>query len=145
MTIFSSLFTVSVVRLFLSLGDPQCQHPRAQRQQVHRDERLQRGDHVHHWGRRLLPDPGPAQRAVLHCGPGHHLLQHHHPLPGVCAQGTEQGRQPALTAPAAGLWLPTLSHGGLSHSSFLHFLHCTHSFLMMNTIHITDSLENAGE
>lgn len=55
-----SLFPVPVVRLFLSLGDPQRQHPRPQRQQVHWHERLQRGDHVHHRGRRLLPDAGPA-------------------------------------------------------------------------------------
>lgn len=126
------LFTVSVVRLFLSLGDAQRQHPRTQRQQVHRDERLQRGHHVHHRGRRLLPDTGPAQRAVLHRGPGHHLLQHHHPLPGVCAKGTGSGWPALATGALTGVaGSPPLSE------TF------TCSFFVMNTIHITESLGNA--
>lgn len=69
------------------MGDPEREHPRAQRQQVHRDERLQRGHHVHHRRRRLFPNEGPAQRAVLHRGPCDHLLQHHHALPGLRSQG----------------------------------------------------------
>lgn len=80
--------TISVVWLLLSVGNTQREHPRPQRQQVHRDERVQRGHHVHHRGCCLLPDTGPAQRAVLHRGPGHHLLQHDHSLPGVCTKGT---------------------------------------------------------
>ena len=110
-----SLFTVPVVRLFLSLGDPKRQHPRAQRQQVHRDERLQRGDHVHHWGSRVLPDTGPAKRAVLHCGPGHHLLQHHHPLPGVRAEG--MGQPPTAHPHLPGIWPLAPSQGDCHVSS----------------------------
>lgn len=80
-------FTPPAFWLFPGMGDAEREHSGAQRQQVHRHECLQRGNHVHHWCCRLFSDEGPAQRAVLHRGPCDHLLQHHHTLPGLCSQG----------------------------------------------------------
>lgn len=78
---------VVAVWLFPGLGDKECQHPCSERQQVHWDECVQRGNHVHHRRSCVLLDAGPAERAVLHCSPGHYFLQHYHALLGVCAKG----------------------------------------------------------
>ncbi len=69
------------------MGDQEREHPCSQWQQIHRDECLQRGHHVHHRCCGVFSDQGPAERPVLHCGAGDHLLQHHHALPGLRSQG----------------------------------------------------------
>lgn len=82
------LFHITVVVwLFPGLGDEERQHPCSERQQVHRDECVQCGNHVHHRGSCVLPDARPAECAVLHRSPGYYFLQHNYALLGVCAQG----------------------------------------------------------
>lgn len=80
-------FLSAVVWMFPGLGNQERKHSRSQRQQIHRHECLQRGDHVHHRCGGVFPDEGPAQRAVLYCGSGDHLLQHHHTLSGLRSKG----------------------------------------------------------
>lgn len=83
----TTFFALSVVWMFLGMGDQEREHPCSQWQQIHWDECLQRWHHVHHRCCGVFSDEGPAQCPVLHCSTGDHLLQHHHALSGLCSQG----------------------------------------------------------
>ena len=78
---------LSGIWVFLGVGDTPREHPRSQRLQVHRDERVQRGHHVCVWRRRVVHHQGPAQFVIHHHLPLHHLLHNNHPVPCFYAKG----------------------------------------------------------
>lgn len=104
-----SVHCIPVVRLFLSLGDPNVSIPALNDSKYIGMKRLQRGDHGCIIGAAvsfLTRDQPSVQFCIVALS--HHLLQHHHPLPGVRAEGTGGRRQAPPLPPwhlASGLWL----------------------------------------
>lgn len=70
------------------MGDQTRQYTSAERQQVRRNERVQRRDHVRHRSGHKLRAGGQTGRHVHNVGGVHNILQHRHTVPGLRAEGT---------------------------------------------------------
>lgn len=75
------------VRSLYGLGDQKREGPSPQRFAVHRDERVQRGDHEHHRGSLIQHAGGEAHPGVHHHVSVYRDVNHRHALSAVRAKG----------------------------------------------------------